>query len=445
MSEHEMIAQGDTIVLGVSGGADSVALLFLFKELAPRYDLTLKVVHVHHGIRIEADGDADYVRSLCEQLEIPFTLVRKDIPAMARQQRGSEEELGRQVRYAALRQELGDRKGSVAVAHHQSDQAETVLHNLLRGTGLAGLKGMVPCKERIIRPFLGISRQEIEDYLARKEIAYRIDATNLTDEYTRNRIRHHLLSYATEKINDRSIEHIAAAAEHVRQACEYLDRQVQAHRSDCLLTEDPLTIDLDRFDKLDPFLKRQLLLSCVDRDFEARHLKLVEDLLARDGEKRLDLPGGLSVIKQYRRLIFDRHTGTQEVQTPFAPIHLEPPCEKTLPDGRILTLDVFDLPFEYKIPQNPYTKWFDYDRIEQSVWLRTRQTGDYLCVNDRLATKSLKDYMIQEKIPRSMREQMLVLADGSHIMWVPGHRISAKYKVGVHTKRILAVNLRGGH
>ena len=443
MQEHEMLTQGDTIVLGVSGGADSVALLLVFCELRPLYDLALKVVHVHHGIRAEADGDADYVRDLCGKLDVPFTLVYKNIPEMVKQQGRSGEELGRQVRYEAFRQALGDCRGSIAVAHHQSDQAETVLHNLLRGTGLAGLKGMVPRKDGVIRPFLGVTRQELEQYLERKKIPYRTDATNLTDDYTRNRIRHHLLGYATTQINDRATEHIALAAEHVRQACEYLDRQIEEAKAHCVLTKEPLTIDLDRFLTLDPFLQKQLILSCVDRDFEAKHLALVFELLGKEGEKHLALPGGLTVIKQYRRLIFDKSPVKKELS--FTPVRLEPPCELTLPDGAVLELSVFDLPPEYKYPQNPYTKWFDYDKIEQSLWLRTRQSGDYLCVNDALSTKSLKAYMIQEKIPRSMREQTLLLVDGAHVMWVIGHRISAKYKVGAYTKRILAVNLRGGH
>ena len=202
IKQYDMLMPGDTVVAGVSGGADSLCLLFMLKEFAKEMPLQLAVVHVNHGIREEATEDAAYVKQICEELDVPFFLKEADVEGIAKSQGISTEEAGRNVRYEAFSEVLGEHftAGKIAVAHNANDRAETMLFHLFRGTGLTGLSGIKPVRGQIIRPLLCLSREEIEQYLVKKEIAFCIDRTNNEDTYTRNKIRHHILPFAEENI-----------------------------------------------------------------------------------------------------------------------------------------------------------------------------------------------------------------------------------------------------
>ena len=196
--KHRMIAPGDTVVAGVSGGADSVCLFLMLCELAEEIDFHLAVVHVNHKIRPEAAADAAYVEELCKSRNIPFILEEKDVKEYAGEKHLSEEEAGREVRYQAFEEALGkygscsgekEGQGRIAVAHNANDRAETMLFHLFRGTGLTGAGGIRAVRGHIVRPLLCLRREEIEEYLGKKGVFFCIDRTNLEDTYTRNRIR----------------------------------------------------------------------------------------------------------------------------------------------------------------------------------------------------------------------------------------------------------------
>ena len=201
MDEHHMLTPGDRVVAGVSGGADSVCLLFVLLKIREEIPFSLHGVHVNHGIRKEAGEDAAYVEQLCSQFGLPFILVKENVRERAAAEKRSEEEMGRLVRYQAFEsvmKSVGANK--IAVAHNSNDQAETMLFHLFRGSGLSGLCGIRPVRDHIIRPILCLERKEIEQYLEERKIAYCKDATNEEDDYTRNRIRHHILPYAEQEI-----------------------------------------------------------------------------------------------------------------------------------------------------------------------------------------------------------------------------------------------------
>ena len=480
--QFHMLEKGDRVVAGVSGGADSVALLLVLCALQADYELSLQVVHVHHGIRAEADQDAAFVENLCKTRGIPFTLVEKNVPKLAKLWKISQEEAGRLVRYEALEQISADK---IAVAHHQGDQAETVLHNLFRGTGLTGLGGMQPVNGRIIRPLLCADRPQIERFLREQGVTYVTDQTNLADDYTRNRIRHHILEYATREINAQAVPHVAQAADLVREAQEFLKRQTEQALESCqILPEgrqqndvaETISLRVESFRGIDSFLQKQVLLEILyhlteaRRDITAVHIGQLVALFAPQmdglGERQLHLPHGLRAVRQYDRVIFSLEDGkipkpgekvTEMMQSSgegrTAAVTITPPAKIFLPDGKILEFQLLDTSAEEwkngafweRIPKKPCTKWFDYDKIKHPVQLRTRETGDYLVIHSGGGRKSLQDYMIDEKIPKSIRNETLLLADGDCVMWVIGHRTGENYKVTMYTKRILAVNLVGGN
>lgn len=475
MERYHMIAPGDTVVTGVSGGADSVCLFLILCELAEEMQLCLTAVHVNHGIRKEeAEKDAEYVECLCKERKVPFVLVQEDVKAYAEREHVSEEEAGRNVRYQAFERVLnqhGSPDGKIAVAHNANDRAETMLFHLFRGTGLAGASGIKPVRGHIIRPLLCLRREEIETYLKEKQISFCIDRTNMEDTYTRNRIRNHIFPYVEKQVCRQAVEHMCEAADVLSEAENYIRKQAEAAYHRCVMAEDGgVELDIKRLSEEEPFIRRQVLLFGLEQVTEGRkditsvHVKEIEKLLDKDGSKQISLPYGLVArrepLKGYSSLRLCREgdrepAGCGERQ---AVITIPIPGMTAIPElGNVefTLLERGKLPPENEIadffsgksqfiPQKSYTKWFDYDRITKSPVFRIREKGDYLTINGKLSRKKLKDYMIEEKIPKSRRDKLYVLADGSHILWVPGYRISEYYKITEYTKHILQVQLRGG-
>lgn len=434
-----MLATGERIVAGVSGGADSVCLLFLLLEWAKRSPLELAVVHVNHGIRREAAQDADYVKGLCEAAGIPFYLTESDVLSRAKQEKCSEEEAGRRTRYEAFARAAADFGAEkIAVAHNSNDRSETMLFHLFRGSGIKGLGSIRPVRDNIIRPILCLERQEIEEYLQACNISFCQDITNTTDDYTRNRIRHHILPYAQEHIVQGCVSHMAQTAEMLAETEEYLEQQTYLAMEDCVRRESEklFSIEVKALLSCHSLLQKRILhtlvksLSPHQKDISHVHIRDLLDLFTGQGNRSVDLPFGIRGKREYDKVILGIVEEENEVQMPGMQL-------------TVLEAQNFEKN-SLKLPQNQYTKWFDYDKIMGYLEMRTRSVGDYLTISDGVGGmrhKSLKDYMITAKIPREEREKIPVIADGAHVLWLVGYRISEYYKISENTKRILQVQL----
>ena len=457
VEKHHMLSPGDRVIAGISGGADSVCLLFVLLQLSKELAFKVHVVHVNHGIRAEAGEDAAYVQTLCRQYDLPFTLVEADVRTRADREKRSEEETGRLVRYEAFEKVCAQVGGTkIAVAHNANDQAETMLFHLFRGSGLTGLCGIRPVREQIIRPLLCVERGEIEDFLQQKGMSYCIDKTNEEDTYTRNRIRHHILPYAREWVSEGAISHMTNTAQLLQETEDFVKQVTQVAYDKCVTsvgreTDQGLQLQIPEALTYPPLIRKYLILSVLEeciparKDVTARHVNAVVSFLENPGNRCLSLPGGFVARREYDRLIVERDPVGQELPGQAWTIDPADTGEIGIPGLGALEFQVFDRKFLEDIPQNQYTKWFDYDKIKESLTLRTRKEGDYLTIDRGLSRKSLQDYMVNEKIPRQVRDQVWLLADGQHILWVIGYRISQAYKVSEETKRILQVQLRGGH
>ena len=242
VKKYRMIEEGDTIAAGVSGGADSVCLLFVMLHLQKIIPFRLAVVHVNHGIRQEAGRDADYVRGLCEDKGLPFYLTEADVPGYAASCGMSSEEAGREIRYRALREALEREgagvRGRIAVAHNGNDRAETMLFHLFRGTGLTGMSGIRPVSGNIIRPLLCVEREEIEKWLGERDIDYCRDCTNDQDLYTRNRIRHHILPFARNQVCQGAVANMNRAADDLLAAEGFVTGRVEEACGRCAAFEE---------------------------------------------------------------------------------------------------------------------------------------------------------------------------------------------------------------
>lgn len=462
IDKHNMIKKGDRIVVGVSGGADSVCLFHVLLKLAPIYEHTLFVVHINHGIRgKEADDDEEYVRKLCLDNQVSFTAIKADVKAITKKEGLSEEEAGRKVRYEAFYQCYAENKcNKIAIAHNRNDNAETILFHLFRGSGIKGLTGIQPVRDVIIRPLLNTGRDEIETYLDTNGIKYQTDKTNFTYDYTRNKIRHQIISFAREEINSAAVEHIVDAANKLAEIECYLDKNIEFGLKNCvtyLEKEKSYEVDIEKLKQEDMVIQKGIIRKILTRlatrakDLESLHVELVLDLMNKQSGKVLNLPYGILVEKNYGTLrlkVSENNSGQLKEQGSKLGTEqkLEIPGVTFIPQTRqTLCTKLINYEKNMLIPRNGCTKWFDYDKIKNTVLVRTRREGDYIQIDSAGSKKKIKSLFIDEKVPRQMRELLPLVADGSHIMWVVGGRMSEAYKVDEDTKVILEINLDGGN
>ena len=388
----------------------------------------------------------------------------------------------------------------IALAHHMGDRAETLLFHLFRGSGLKGLGSIQPLRRtregyEIIRPLLCLDRAQIEDYLDWKGISYCQDNTNFEDEYARNRLRHHILPYAEEEICRGTVRHLNEAAELLSETEEYMELQTIAAYRTCVTEiggrtdtgsdtessgrldtgsdteiggrldtgsdtesrapEREIRIQVEEFGRLHPLLQKRLLIRALGemsperKDIGAVHVRAALDLFQGASGRSINLPFGISAGREYREVWIKRRTSNpEEGGLPEEEI----PLKALLPGevfscqwgGNLFEFQVFDRKKSEIIPENTYTKWFDYDKIKSALFLRSRSSGDYLMLRgaggERIR-KTIKDYFITEKVPRGLREQLPLLTEGDHVLWIAGYRISEAYKVSPDTRRILQVRM----
>ena len=525
MTDHNMVGEGSRVLTAVSGGADSMCLLEVLRELRDRAGLQIAVLHVHHGLRESADGDLLYVAKYCEDAGIPFEAVHVDAAGFAASCGLSVEEAARKLRYEALEQAAErwdrellimrdeelltreDREGfsrqdrehpspvqeecRIAVAHHIEDQAETVLFNLVRGSRLTGLRGMLPVNGRIIRPLLSCSRGEIEEFLWARGISWREDETNEDVRYSRNLIRKEVMPLL-EQINISAREHIARAAEEAAETEEFLREQTERAAGKCIERgEYFVSVSVPELMREPPLIRRRVIYCVIadvagrKKDLQDAHVQAVLRLAQKNGNGRLDVFGGVRVEKVYDRLLFS--AGGQEAapasRRPIdAPGQQDAPGENASKEGiasagkqsmdasRAAAISsrrwptdageyscrVFDFDGDMSsVPRKQYTKWLDYDKIGAFPSFRTRCEGDRITLDETGRSKTIARYMIDAKVPAELRGRIVLPTAGSEILWIPagaadasdpetgsssdGGRISAAYKVSSRTGRILEI------
>ncbi len=474
IAEKKLLTDGDHVIIGLSGGADSVCLLLVLKLLQPAYHLTLTAVHVHHGIRGEsAERDLCFSKELCEANDIEFVAAYRDVPGIAAKQHLTEEEAGRSVRYEIFEQEARKRGASViAVAHHMDDQAETVLMNLLRGSGIRGCGGIQAkrqlsdgrgiqekfsaCDEThileklsavndseifVVRPLLGVRRSEIEAWLIAQNQTWCTDETNLTDEYLRSRIRNNLMPLLEREYNAQATEHIAAASGDFFEAEEYL-----RSRAEELFASWGNRLPLRELSAEKPILQRYLIQEAIKRtgsikDVGRTHIESVLGLLTKTTGSQIHLPGGRIAHRSYEFLIIEkRQTEKQAITQQSRKVKEQSLAQPTAQTGRTV-YSVFPIceKKSQQIPQSCCVNWFDYDTIKEGLLMRRRRPKDRICIDARGNTQKLSDCMINAKIPAAKRDQIPILASKSRVLWIAGMRRAEDCKVTQSTRLVLEV------
>lgn len=470
MEQFRMLEGADCVIAGVSGGADSVCLLLVLNEIRKKLDISLIVLHVNHGIRgEEALRDEVFVRELCRNLNVEYVCVHVDVPGYAKEHRLSEEEAGRELRYRAL-YERKTKHGKIAVAHNADDQAETVLFHLCRGCGVKGLGGIAPVSGDIIRPLLETTRAEIEEYLKERGQEYITDSTNLSIDYTRNRIRHNILPVLEEEIHRGAAAHIASAARMAREAEDYLEsltkeRFEAAQKKAAGQSEtgewnhSRIVLDRDYLRNENPYMRKRILRRAVEqvagrlKDIAKVHIEQLESLLLNQTGKCVQLPYSVLARNEYSVMVLE-HTSENVSRDKkiFQPLNVDIMGEYICGEKKFIFEELFFaneeemkefLDKNIKNLKNMCTKCFDYDKLKNTVQIRNRVSGDYICVDEMGKKKKLKDYFIDEKVPRELRDEVIVLADGNEILWIVGYRTGERCKLTKDTRRVLRVTVTG--
>lgn len=448
IEQQQLLNNVDGIVVGVSGGADSMCLLHILHRLY-QDKIPIVAVHIHHGLRgEEADHDEAFVDEYCRQEGITCHGYRYDVPEYSLNHNLSEEEAGRILRYSTFGDECKQfNNGVIAVAHHKDDQAETVLHHFMRGTGIKGLRGMLPKNNNVIRPLLDITRQDIEEYCVKNAIEYTTDATNLEDVYTRNKIRLQLIPYIKENFNPRIVDSLCKTADLLSEDERYLSELAEKAFVTCVRMDNQTAkVAIDELSKYPKSIKTRVLRTIFLEGFQGLrnitydHIKDCLSVMEKQTGKSITLPGGIRVERAYDQLVFS--TETQKSR------HNEQVCIDSFPRDvdipwlhKKVSLSLHQRETMPKASKNHYTKRFDYDKIEYNLTLRTRQPGDFIYLTGMKGKKKLKNFFIDQKVPREQRDTILLLTHGSEVVWIIGYRENHRFKITDETKVYLEINV----
>ena len=317
--QHGMIKAEEKVIVGVSGGADSVCLLFVLREYQKKVPFELKVVHIEHGVRgEESRKDAFFVKALCDEWRISCEVRSFDVPALAKKQKISVEEAGRKVRYETFG-EIGRAWGDykIAVAHNQNDQAETMLWNMVRGSGLTGAGGIRPVRGNVIRPLLSCSRQEIEQYLREHEISWCEDSTNQEMEYTRNCIRQHILPVMEKELNHQVTEHLAMLGNELQRTEHFLNGLAENVMEQAVTgRKEQIRIQLELLQKEDSLIQERIIRKCLEqsgcglKDLGRIHVEQILNLCKGQSGRKINLPGVWQARKSFEYLYLEKEDYT---------------------------------------------------------------------------------------------------------------------------------------
>ncbi|NLK89772.1 MAG: tRNA lysidine(34) synthetase TilS [Clostridiaceae bacterium] len=444
IQERELLPRGCPVVVGVSGGADSLALLLILNGLRQSHDLVIQVAHLNHGLRgAEADEDEAFVRDWSRKLGVACAVRRIDIRAKAHEERKGIEEAGRSARqdfFSELALALDERLAGtgrptarIALGHHLNDQAETIMMNLGRGSGLDGLVGIRPHNDRLIRPLLNQPRAAIEAWLEEQEITWRLDRSNLELDTLRNRLRQQVLPAWQEALSYDPAPLLARLAVNLEEDRNLLEALTLQAAADCLVDQ---RLAVPAWKKLPPALQNRLLrlfwqrTSGSNQDLGFVHIRLLRDWLPSAGSgQRLSLPGNWRavVLDGYLQFVVNRSDSDCSQQGPVLsrPLRLNlPGLTEIYPSNQ--KIKAYLIENGHDIVYNDSTEYFLLDRIQGSV-IRNRQPGDKIRPAGRTGGKSLKKFLNEQQIPCHERDRLLLVAKGRDIVWLPGLTVGADF------------------
>jgi tRNA(Ile)-lysidine synthase len=445
---YNLIKPKDRIIVAVSGGPDSVALLFTLLELKKELNLSLFVAHINHKLRgKESDKDQEFVRKLTSDLKLRFYTRSFQVKKEAKKLKLSVEECAREIRYDYLNKLAGKLKAQkIALGHNFNDQAETVLLRLIRGSGSLGLSGISPVKGRIIRPLIEIKREEIETFLKQKKIPFRIDSSNLRTDYLRNKVRLKLLPILRKEYNPKIEEVLNRTAFILMSEERYISQKAEKAYPKVILREQNNKVILDSrsFSDYDDSVKRFIIRNCVKKlkgDLMELNFDKVESLLnlMQQGKsgKRVDLLADI-----YGDITKD-HISIYKRKTKEFNYTLSLPAKRELKELKVsIDSEILSSPSKRNIKnKDNWTVFLDMNRLKPPLRLRNRKNGDRFRPLGMRGTKSVADFLVDLKVPRCDRDEVMLLTSRNKIVWLVGYRISEDFKVTTKTEKVLKIKI----
>jgi tRNA(Ile)-lysidine synthase len=443
---HEnLIEPHQSVLVGLSGGIDSTALLSVLHSFQDAIPFTLAVAHINHMLRgPESERDEDFVRKIAGQLSIPVHVKRVNVHDLAMSTGKSIQHAGRDVRYEYFSELVRAYDYQrIAIAHNQDDQVETFVLRLIKGTGVRGLSCIPVRRGSIIRPFLDTTRWEIEQYVAERGIRYVEDSSNRKDVYERNYVRHRILP-SMEQLNPTVRSRVMNLLEDLTRLNERLDREAEAFFETCRTAGTgghvlPLE-QLKACNEETRFRVLSLVLSDLAPGFIAlrEHIRLIEKVLASSRPSSVAvLPSGLTVRREYDKVVFTTAVAPTQISETF---EIHPGTTAIEPLGIGIDVSIIDhIPGQ--LPSDPHTAFLDGQAIS-NLTIRTFQNGDRFMPLGMKDTVKLKDYFISKKIHREARRQIPLLLIGDRIAWIIGERIDNRFKITAQTKKVLCITVR---
>ena len=439
ITEYKMLENVSTVVVGLSGGADSVCLLHVLNTLKNDYKLCLLAAHVNHGIRgEEANADAVFSMNFAESLNVHFSLLKANCVEEAEESGETLEEAGRRIRYEFFDMLCEDETYVIATAHNSNDNLETVVFNITRGSALSGAKGIPPKRDNIIRPLIFCSRAEIEGYCKENNLSFVTDSTNLSDDYTRNRIRHNVLP-ELQKVNSNVVEAFTRFSESVRIDDDYLDCVAENALENASLGECSYNTEL--INSLHPSIKNRVIYKVVERfSKETPDSKKINLVLSCINEKtKIQLYKNCYCETKENVLNFFNNDNTIEYKIEEQEI----PCEEdfNMTFGELVVKGEYFSKTSQKINDLLLDNLIDCDTINGNLVLRTRQEGDKITLRKRNVTKTLKKLFIEECVLKDERDKIPVISDDNGVVWVSGFGVNKNNAVKEDTKNILSISV----
>ena len=438
IAQYNMINEGDTVAVGLSGGADSMALFHLLCANKEKLGITVVALHVNHGLRAESDGEQFFITEYCKRLGVECVVYTADMNSREKPQGLSTEMWARQLRYSFFEDEAKKLAAKIATAHTLSDKCETVIFNLCRGTSLKGVCGIPAVRGNIIRPLINFTRSDVEKYCAENGIPYVTDKTNFSEEYNRNKIRIKVVP-VLKQINEKSENLIGEFTREMEQIYTFLTQLSDTlYRNSISLNGFHIETIKKSDDVVIKFFLRNLLEKhgCLSKEN-------ISDILngIKDGSFSKQLSQNLicqvkdGYLTFYRPKVKAKAKTAEKVQIKVGQ------TMQFLSDEYILReISMQELENFKKIDKNYLNNCIDYDTINGELFLRTRITGDTFTLSRRKVTKTVKKLFTEDKIPQSMRDRLAVLSDDTNgVIWLENYGTNQKFKVSADTKRIIVI------
>ncbi|SDY58261.1 tRNA lysidine(34) synthetase TilS [Tindallia californiensis] len=454
--ESKQLNVNDHIVVGFSGGADSVCLLHALFQLADTYRLQIVAAHLNHNLRgMDSNEDATFAMNFARRHQITCVVKSVDIAKSAKEEGISLETAGRISRYQFF-EEVAEKIGAnkIALAHHQNDQAETILMNLIRGAGLEGLSGMPMVRDKIMRPLLHCRREQIEEYCRYWDLPYQIDQSNQETEYFRNKIRLELIP-KIKKYQPNVIESIGKTSVLLEQDRQYIEEKVEEAYSEvlCYKTDKVISISPSKLLQYHPSIvsrvirKAYMFFNTREQTISFDQVHHILSLLdQKKTEKEVQLPGEIKVLFKTDEIKIGKKEDieksySEETMKEAIPLKI-PGITRLVQRNGYFRCEVVNIEKMKNRGKDPYCQYFDFDQLPEHIVVRNRREGDRLKPLGTNGSKKVKDFFIDQKIPVEKRNMIPLIASENEILWVVGHRISELVKITQKTKKVLKIQFR---